>query len=123
MASGCAGIATDTEPTSASDKPVVVSLVHDAEGASAGGQHDRAIAYLERALRIEPRNPRLWHQLAQVRLEQGRYQQAVHLAARSNALAGKDKELKSSNWELIADAYELTGDVDRAQSAREKARR
>ena len=40
---------------------------------------------LERALRIEPRNPSLWHELAGVRLLEGHYEQADSLAQRSNS--------------------------------------
>ena len=49
-----------------------------------------AAASIERALRIEPRNPRLWQELARVRLKQGQYAQAENVAARSNSWAGDD---------------------------------
>lgn len=65
---------------------------------------ERAAALLERALRIEPRNARLWHRLARIRLEQGRYGMAESLAEKSNALINDDKELKRRNAELIETA-------------------
>ncbi|MEJ2154345.1 MAG: tetratricopeptide repeat protein [Desulfobacteraceae bacterium] len=49
---------------------------------------DEARANLERAVRIEPRNPLLWQELARVQLEQGQYRQAENMAAKSNTLAG-----------------------------------
>jgi cytochrome c-type biogenesis protein CcmH/NrfG len=63
-----------------------------------------AAATLERALRIEPRNPRLWHELARVRLRQGDYSQAESTAARSNAWSGADSELRAANQRIIEEA-------------------
>ena len=63
-----------------------------------------AAATLERALRIEPRNPRLWHELALVRLKQGDYAQAESTAQRSNAWAGADSDLRSANQRIIEEA-------------------
>jgi cytochrome c-type biogenesis protein CcmH/NrfG len=71
---------------------------------TAAGRLPNAAATLERALRIEPRNARLWHELGQVRLRQRDYAQAESLAARSNTLAGSDAELRAANQRLIDDA-------------------
>lgn len=71
---------------------------------AAAGKLPSAAASLERALRIEPRNPRLWHELALVRLRQGDYAQAQSLAARSNTYAGSDSELRAANQRVIEDA-------------------
>ncbi|HVL35497.1 MAG TPA: tetratricopeptide repeat protein, partial [Burkholderiales bacterium] len=68
------------------------------------GRLAEAGASLERALRIEPRNPRLWHELARVRLAQGQFAQAEHLAARSNSFAAGDGTLRAQNDKLIAEA-------------------
>ena len=70
----------------------------------AAGRLPNAAATLERALRIEPRNARLWHELAQVRLRQRDYAQAESLAARSNTLAGSDAELRAMNDRLVEEA-------------------
>ena len=71
---------------------------------ASSGKLGSAAASLERALRIEPRNPRLWHELAQVRLRQADYTQAESLAARSNTYAGSDAELRAANQKIIAEA-------------------
>jgi predicted Zn-dependent protease len=55
-------------------------------------------------LRIEPRNPRLWQELARVRLQQGDYAQAQNLAARSNSYAGSDGALRAENARIIEQA-------------------
>jgi Tfp pilus assembly protein PilF len=67
----------------------------------AAGRLANAAAALERALRIEPRNPRLWQELARVRLQQGEYAQVESLAARSNTWAGTDEHLRAENLRLI----------------------
>lgn len=64
-------------------------------------QWEQAAALLERALRIEPRNAHLWHRLAKIRLQQGRYGMAESLAQKSSALAKDDAELKQRNTEII----------------------
>jgi predicted Zn-dependent protease len=88
---------------------------------AAAGRLANAAASLERALRIEPRNPRLWQELARVRLQQGQYVQAESVAARSSSWAGSDSSLRAENWRLIAQAREARGDTDGARAARESA--
>lgn len=82
-----------------------------------------AANYLERALRIEPRNAVLWGRLATVRYEQRNWRQAVQLAAKSNTLVGSNKSLRRQNWYLMTNAYGLLGDDDKAQKYRDKLNR
>jgi predicted Zn-dependent protease len=89
----------------------------------AAGRLPNAAASLERALRIEPRNPRLWQELARVRLKQGQYAQAENVAARSNSFAGSDSALRAENWRVIAEAREARGDTEGARAALEQAGR
>ena len=49
----------------------IAGLMQSARDDAAAGRLVQAAATLERALRIEPRNPRLWNELARVRLRQG----------------------------------------------------
>ena len=79
----------------------VVALLDQASKMEASGNPEKAAATLERALRIEPRNARLWHRLAVIRYQQGQYTQAESLAAKSSTLAQDDWELKQKNAELI----------------------
>jgi len=88
---------------------------------AAAGKLSTAAASIERALRIEPRNPRLWQELARVRLQQGQLVQAENVAARSNSFAGSDSALRAENWRLIAQAREARGDADGARAARDSA--
>ncbi len=77
-------------------------LLERAEDQRRAGDLTAAANTLERALRIDPRNARVWNRLAHVRLAQGRYRQAVGLAAKSKALAGDDAALKADNQRIIA---------------------
>ncbi len=101
----------------------IASLLDGARADTAAGRLANAAASLERALRIEPRNPRLWHELAGVRLKQGDYAQAESTAARSNSWAGADNALRAENWRLIAHAREARGDAEGARAALEAAER
>ena len=101
----------------------VVALLAKAQTQTTAGQLDQASGSLERALRIEPRNPFLWQELARVRLEQGQYRQAENLASKSNALAGDNRRLRRENWQLIGQARTSQGDLKGAQAALERAER
>jgi hypothetical protein len=81
-----------------------------------------ATVSLERALRIAPDDPALWHQLAGVRLDERRYALVTELAAKSNSLADPaDQALRRANWSLIAEAREALGDLAGAREARRLA--
>ena len=110
-------------PAAISANLAVASLVESAHADMAGGRLVHAAAALERALRIEPRNPRLWQELARVRLRQGDYDQAESVAARSNSWAGHDNRLRAENWRLIAQAREARGDAAGARAALDAADR
>lgn len=96
-------------PAARSENIAVAGLMETARADVAAGRLANAAASLERALRIEPRNPRLWNELAQVRLRQGQYAQAESLAARSNSWAGNDSALRADNARIIAEAREISG--------------
>jgi cytochrome c-type biogenesis protein CcmH/NrfG len=97
--------------------------MQSARADAASGRLPNAAASLERALRIEPRNPRLWHELARVRLQQREFIQAENTAARSSSWAGGDNALRAENWRLIAQAREARGDISGARAALDSARR
>jgi tetratricopeptide (TPR) repeat protein len=101
----------------------IAGLMETARSDAAAGRLPNAAASLERALRIEPRNPRLWQELARVRLRQGEHAQAESLAARSNSWAGSDNALRAANWRLIAEARSARGDDAGASAALEAAER
>ena len=101
----------------------VAGLMESARADAAAGKLATAAASLERALRIEPRNPRLWHELARVRSQQGQHAQAENVAVRSNSFAGDDRALRAENWKLIAETRNARGDKEGARQALEQAGR
>jgi Flp pilus assembly protein TadD len=89
------------EAPAAKENVAIAGLMESARNDVAAGRLVQAAASLERALRIEPRNPRLWHELARVRVRQGDTVQAANLAARSNSFAGNDAQLRAANQAII----------------------
>ncbi len=100
----------------------VVALLKQSKQQESRGENDRAVATLERALRIEPRSAHLWNRLAHLRLAQKRAVLAAEMAAKSTALAGGDTALKRDNWLLIAEARRAIGDLSGAKLAERNAR-
>ena len=94
-----------TAPPTATGAPpqpsATASLVALAERQAAAGDYAAAAAQLERALRIRPQDPVLWQKLAWLRLQNGDFDQAATLAARSDALAGNNAELRAQNRRII----------------------
>jgi cytochrome c-type biogenesis protein CcmH/NrfG len=78
---------------------------------------ERQALSLERALRIEPRNAWLWLELAQLRLAQGQYAQAITLAGKSNSFAGHQPRVQAANWQVIGQARVAQGDSSGAEQA------
>lgn len=104
-----------------SDKQAVVSLVESALVERDAGRLDQAVIRLERALRIEPRNPMIWHYLATVRFQQQELDKAETLAIRANSFAGESRTLRAANWRIIGQIRSTRGDAAGAQAAFGKA--
>lgn len=113
---------TDGVQPSAAPGKAARLLMERAEAQRQAGDLTAAAASLERAIRIEPRNARLWNRLAAVRLGQRQYAQAAELAAKSNSLAGSaERALQQDNWLIIAKARRQRGDVEGARHAERQA--
>lgn len=96
----------------------VASLLALADTQVSGGDFALAAASLERALRIEPKNAILWHELAKVRLDQSQWGETESLALKSNSLAaGGQSRLVASNWRMIAEARRRNGNPQGAAEA------
>ncbi|HIJ78982.1 MAG: hypothetical protein OEY01_07915 [Desulfobulbaceae bacterium] len=93
-------------------------LQANAEEALQAEQFDRAEMLLERAMRVEPRNPENWHLMGRVRFGQHRYAQAVQFCLKSNSLVGKNATLGKQNWILIEKAYTAMGETQKAAEIR-----
>jgi predicted Zn-dependent protease len=99
----------------------VAALLESADKHVKSNQLDKAGAALERALRIEPRNAGIWHDLAQIRLHQGQYSQAESLASKSNNLAGGNRTLQARNWKVIAASRRAARNISGAEEAEARA--
>lgn len=105
----------------ASGSAAVSALVLASNQDSQAGKMDSAVATMERAIRLEPRNPTLLYKLAVLRLQQAKPAQAEDLAKKAALLASKDARLKKHSWLLIARAREVQQDHAGAKEARQKA--
>jgi tetratricopeptide (TPR) repeat protein len=100
--------------------PAVRELERAAEAARSEGDFDRAEALLERALRIENRDPELLQRMAELQLSRGRWEQAESYAMRSWELGPQVGEICRRNWRTMALARERDGEVIAAAQARER---
>lgn len=91
-------------PEARKESVAIAGLMESARNDTAAGRLSNAAATLERALRIEPANPRLWQELARVRLQQRQFAQAESTAMRSNSYAGSDAALRAENERIIEQA-------------------
>jgi tetratricopeptide (TPR) repeat protein len=106
----------------ATQLPAVVALLEQAEQQANAGELEAAAASLERAIRIDARNPVIWYHLATVRLSQGEPAQAAQLAGKSNSLAPGNTAQQARNWLLIAEARRQLNDRSGAAAAERLAR-
>jgi tetratricopeptide (TPR) repeat protein len=108
--------------TASTQTPAVVALLQQAEQQANAGDLESAAASLERAIRIDSRNPVIWYHLATVRLSQGEPRQAEQLASKSNSLAPGNHIQQSRNWLLIAQARRQLDNATGAAAAEQRAR-
>ncbi len=104
-------------PTSTPSNAAVIALLDEAGQQVQGGELNRAAATLERAVRLDSRNPEVWHDLGEVRYRQGQYTQAEELAARARHLAANNRELQARTWRLTAKARRARRDYGGADAA------
>ena len=103
--------------------PAVEELMASASQAEQEGEADRAAMLLERALRIQPRDPELLQQVAEIKLQQSEYEQALNFAVRSYDVGPKVGEICSKNWRTISLAKERLEDTAGAREAEQRASR
>ncbi len=100
--------------------PAVADLSDAALQAEQAGDLGRAAMLLERALRIEPRDSEVLQQMAEVRLDQGQWEQAESYARRSFDVGPRVGEICQRNWRTIALARERSEQSAAAREARER---
>lgn len=100
--------------------PAVTELTEAALAAEQAGDLDQATLLLERALRIQPRDPELLQHMAEIRLERGEWEQAESFAGRSFDVGPRVGEICQRNWRTMALARERLSRYDEAADARER---
>lgn len=100
--------------------PAVLKLLDQAKGELSAGRAEQAVADLEIALNIEPRNPFIWQELAQAHLAQHLPDQAENKAQRSNGFARGNPYIELDNWRVIAEARQARGDLTGARQAQDR---
>ena len=97
------------------------ALVNQAHAQLAGNNFMLAAATIERALRIEPNNPLLWLEYAQVRYSEHNYSQAESMARKALMLANGDARAQGNAWRMIATTLRARERTTEAQQADMKA--
>lgn len=96
------------------------TLLAAAERASAAQNYTDAISYLERAIRIEPRNASLWIELSDAHLASGNTTAANQHVRKAIALAGSDPVLSRMAWLQLAAVREAEGNLSEARAIRRR---
>lgn len=101
--------------------PAILALVSEADKRSRSGDLESAVVTIERALRIDSRNPLLTYKLAKLRLQQSKPRLAENLAKKSALLSANDRILKKQAWLLISEARKQQKNYLGAKEAKLKA--
>jgi tetratricopeptide (TPR) repeat protein len=99
----------------------VKDLLADAGKAEIAGDYNQATVLLERALRIQPRDPEILQQMAEVQLQKKDYEQALNFAVRSYDIGPRVGEICNRNWRTISVAREHLGDRNGSEEAEQRA--
>lgn len=102
--------------------PAVKQLVAQAKTAEGTGNLDQATGLIERALRIQPQDPQLLQQMAEIKLQEADYQQALNFAVRSYESGPRVGEICSRNWRTISVARESLRNMDGSVEAQARAK-
>ena len=102
--------------------PAVKELLASAGSAESKGDYGQAATLLERALRIQPRDPEILQSMAEIQLQMQDYGQALNFATRSYDVGPRVGEICSRNWRTISVSREHLGDHNGSVAAEQKAR-
>lgn len=69
-------------------------------------RYDDAIGYLQRAIKIDPRDARSWHYLAQAYWHKQDFPQCRAMVRRAMSYSQQDKELQAANKTLLQQCFE-----------------
>ena len=106
------------EPPPSAQSNVAGVLLAQSETLRSKGELPRALALVERAIRLEPNRGDLWIQLGRLRFDAGELNRAEQNARKGIALARRDAAVQRTGWLLLADISEARGDLDGAAQLR-----
>ena len=101
--------------------PAVKELLASAGNAESNGDYGQAATLLERALRIQPRDPEILQSMAEIQLRMKDYGQALNFATRSYDVGPRVGEICSRNWRTIGVSREYLGDHGGSVEAEQRA--
>ncbi len=96
-------------------RQAVLTLLEQSKSAMERNDYSESQNLLTRALRIEPGNAWLWHNMAVLKFYQEDYQQAIQYALKSNNLEKQDPQLKNSNAQIINQSYLELDQIEKIQ--------
>jgi tetratricopeptide (TPR) repeat protein len=97
-----------------------LALLKQSKRAQTSGDTEEAVAYVERAIRLNPRQADLWLRLAELQLDREDPEAAVQFANKAITLAGQRLDWVRAAWLVIADARAAQGDLAAARQIRER---
>jgi tetratricopeptide (TPR) repeat protein len=97
-----------------------LALLRQSDRAESSGETEEAVSYVERAIRLNPRQADLWLRLAELQLIREDPAAAVQFANKAITLAGERLDWVRDAWLVIADARAAQGDAAAAQEIRER---
>lgn len=103
------------KPAVPASRAAVLDLLAQSKSAIEQYKYDEAESLLKRALRIEPGNAWLWHNMAVIKFYQEDYQQAIQQAMKSNNLSKNNEQLDIANGKIIKQSYT---ELDKSENAR-----
>ncbi len=111
-----------TRPSRPSPDGATLALLEQSARAEESGQLAEAVAYAERAVRIDPRRADLWTHLAGLELAAGDPDTAVRYANKALSLARNRPDWERDAWLVIADARDAQGRTEEAAEIRARWR-
>ena len=113
---------TADAPARPSTEGATLALLAQSDRAADSGDLEGALAYAERAVRIEPRRADLWIRLAQLALAGDDPATAIQYANKALSLAADRPDWQRDAWMVVADAKEAQGSAAEAEEIRRRWR-
>ncbi len=108
------GLSREHSTRPPASRKAVLDLLKQSKTAMDEQNYHEAESLLKRALRIEPDNAWLWHNMAVLQFYRENYQQAIQQALKSNNLLKNNKKLESDNYKVIKQSYIELGKPEKA---------